>query len=585
MNHKSLNCLPFVLLTLLFTPVLLPAVTSPVWTSQLPDSAKWHSVSAVGTLLVGTDKALCSIDPDDGRVIWTRDDLAKTASFNVREIPGTPVLLINDYSGTINPKTKIYALNIATGETLWETERTQGYSVGAYPIYSKNTALVFANTWAQEGGSGLYMTAYDLATGKQLWQTKHSKANEVPLHPADNSGRFFVKLDLSGHQEPVVEGDLLYVPFAGVHCYDLNTGALKWGVPFRAVPKEFKHASAPLVFDANTVYASGVNEVYALDKANGAVKWKSKKVFSGTIVELADAGDRLIVRLGGNFFEWGSRQWKLEKPLEILALDKQTGNELWRYTDVKDGITNLQILKDQNTVMLADSRSLIGLDLNSNGKAMETFKIPIEFKRKLGGGEAALKIGLGVLGGLRGITSAAVHAGQGKDRLDIPVAITRQATGDLVVRGKQHLLAFDPAQKQIRWSTYYAAPGPSGFETAAMTALTAFSALSYNASYASGGSSLSSASSGIERSLESYNKFYNKRYSATKTAKQNAYILTRVEEGNEKGIGLVAIDLSTGEPGAKVLLKDKEPDYAVDDVTGRLYYVKSKKEIEAFSLE
>ena len=47
----------------------------------------------------------------------------------------------------------------------------------------------------------------------------------------------------------------------------------------------------------------------------------------------------------------------------------------------------------------------------------------------------------------------------------------------------------------------------------------------------------------------------------------------------------MAIDLNTGEPVGQVLLKEKDPDYAVDDVTGRLYYVKNKKEIQALDVK
>jgi len=47
----------------------------------------------------------------------------------------------------------------------------------------------------------------------------------------------------------------------------------------------------------------------------------------------------------------------------------------------------------------------------------------------------------------------------------------------------------------------------------------------------------------------------------------------------------MAIDMNTGDSVADVLLKDKEPEYAVDDVSGRLYYVNGKKELQAFTLK
>jgi len=559
------------------------ASVAPVWTASLPGAAKWQDVTSIGTLLVGTDSGLCSLDPDSGAVLWSRTDFPKNSPFNVHEIPGTPILLVNNHSGAFSPKTKITALNIGTGETIWQTGEKQGYPLGIYPILEKNMVLVFANSSTEADGVGLYMTAYKISSGEQLWMTKHSGSGDVPLHPADNSGKFFVTMDLSGHQQPMVQGDLVYVPFAGVHCFDLNTGVLKWGVDFRSVPKDFKRASAALVFDDENVYASAVNGVYAINKTTGEVKWKSKKVFSGTIVQLADTGDKILVRLGGNFLKWGSKEWTLEKPLRIVALDKKTGETAWQYDDIKDGITNLQIVKDQNLVVVADSRHMAGIDLNSTGDATTKFVVPLEFKRSLGAGEAVSKIGLGMLGGLQGLTKAAVKAGSGKDRMDIPVAIAQVGNID-VVRGRQHVLAFDPAKQEITWSCYYPAPGSSGFEMAIMTALTAASALTYNAGYASGAYSYNSAANGIQTSLANYDKFSNKRYSATQAAKQNVYILTKVEEGGDKGVGLMAINLSTGDPAGQVLLKDKEPDYAVDDVTGMLYYVSGKKEISAYDV-
>jgi hypothetical protein len=189
-----------------------------------------------------------------------------------------------------------------------------------------------------------------------------------------------------------------------------------------------------------------------------------------------------------------------------------------------------------------------------------------------------------MLGGVTGLAKGIANAASGKDRLDIPVNITKLGNGQFVVRGRQHLLAFDPQAQNITWSTYYPAPGAAGWEMGVMTALTAAQALYFNASYASGQSSLSSASDNISKALDNFNKFQNKRYSATQAGKQYVYILTRVEEDGKKGVGLMSIDLATGDSAGQVLLKDKDPEYAVDDVTGRLYYVNSKDSIQAFNL-
>lgn len=562
----------------------LHAVSSPAWTAKLPEAVKWQQTTSIGTLLVGTSSSICSLDPETGAIQWTRSEFAKTSPFNVHEVVGTPVLLVNDHSSMMNPKTKVVGLNILTGETLWEIEREQGYPVGMFAFPAKGVALVFSSGYVQGEGNGVFMAAYEIMTGKRLWRTKYASISEVSLHPADNSGKFIVTTDLSGHARPVLDGDYVYLPFTGAACYNVMTGEKKWGHEFKAVPKEFKRAAAGIVLDGDVVYASGVNKVVAVDKATGAIKWETKKVYSGTIVQLLPAGDKIVARLGGNFLPVGGKEWKLEKPLRVTAWNKADGVEAWEYKDIDDGITNLEFIEGQNAIMVADSGALIGIDVNSTGKATEKFKVPLEFKRKIGGGEAATKIGLGALGGLSGLAGGIGKSVSGKDRLDIPVNVTKLANGKVVVRGRQHLLAFDPASQGIAWSTYYAAPGAAGWEMGVMTALTAVQGLYYNASYASGQSSLSSASGNVSKSLNDFDKFQNKRYSATQTGQQLVYILTRVEEGKDKGVGLMAIDLATGDSVGQVLLKDKDPEYSVDDVMGRLFYVSGKSEITAFNL-
>ena len=560
------------------------AATSPAWSAKLPEAVKWQEVTTVGNLLVGTSGSITSLDPETGNIQWTRKEFSKSSPFNVREIPGTPILLVNDHSSTISPRTKITGLDILTGETLWETDKEPGYPVGAFPIPSKKVVLIFSNGYFEGEGSGVFMAARDILTGKQLWRVKYAGANDMILHPADNSGKFFITTDLSGNAEPVVEGNFVYLPFTGAACYNLDTGEKKWAHEFKTVPREFKRAAAGIVIDGDTIFASGINKVLAIDKTAGTVKWESKKVSSGTIVQLLPTANQLLVRLGGNFLPVGAKEWKLEKPLRVLSLNKTDGGQLWEFKDLEEGITNLQLIESQNTVMVADAKRLIGLDLDGSGKVKEKFSVALEFKRKLGGGEAAAKIGLGLLGGVQGLASGIAKSASGKDRLDLPVNISKLEDGKLVVRGRQHLLAFDPATQNIIWSTYYPAPGSSGLQMGLMIALTAAQGFAYNASYAAGQSSLSSASGNIQNSLNQFDKFQNKRYAATKAGRQQVYILTRVEEGKEKGVGLMAIDLASGDSTGQVLLKDKEPEYAVDDFAGRLFYLNGKSEIQAFNL-
>ena len=189
------------------------------------------------------------------------------------------------------------------------------------------------------------------------------------------------------------------------------------------------------------------------------------------------------------------------------------------------------------------------------------------------------KIGLGALGGVTGLVKGAVAANKGL--LDVPVSV-HSAGGRVVVQGKQHLLSFDPQTKTATWSLFYAAPSEA-FGNIAMFAVTAAAALYGNAQVAAS-SSYSGASSGVNTIQSSLDRYYNYTEKAAKRAGQSkatdayTYILTSVE----KDIGIVGVNLASGETDRQLLLKEKEPVYQVDEPMNRVFHFKGKNTIVAY---
>ena len=356
------------------------------WTQSLPGKPKWHRLTDLGLLLVGTEDALQCIDGATGQVLWQRDDLKNTLPYNVREIEGTALLVVNNFSGMIGSKVTATGIDQGTGKDVFRTEPENGHSIGLYPHAAGNIVVSFAQIY---GESGIQMTGYELQTGKQLWRTQYSgNFGGPPLYPDERGAIFTVQMDLSGHQNPVFEGDVMYVPFTGLMAVDYKTGAIKWNVEFDSADKSLKKAYAAPIIDADTVYASAKGAVvYAIDKASGAVRWKSDGIFSGRVAQILPVDDALYVRLGGNFYDIGKKAYALDTPLGVAALDKATGAKRWVYKDADDGITNLVFVAAQNAVVFTDGHRVIGLDTASRDKAVEKFAVPIEFKRKISGGE------------------------------------------------------------------------------------------------------------------------------------------------------------------------------------------------------
>lgn len=561
-----------------------------LWSAKLPGDAKWHSLTGLGTLIVGTPDAIVAFDPDTGQMLWTRTEFKKSSQHSAREVPGTPYLLCNTAGGFAGlTKFTLSQVDYLSGQTLWQTPEFHGQFMGTFAVPEKNLVLLMTNGSSDDmKEQGTFVRAFDFE-GKPKWTTKIAKVGAITMHVADNSGKFMPTMDLSGYYDPVVEGDTVYLPYVGCQALDLATGSIKWTAEFEPGNKGLKKTYAPLRIQGERIYAAGGGSVIAINKATGVIEWKSDRIsaYAGLLKARDNAlvsqieiiGDKIFARYGGYFSN--GQTVMLREPLGVVALNAADGKDLYNFDKAKEGITNLVVLPESNTVMFADAHHLYGIDIAAAAPT-ETFRVPIEFKRKMGGGEVA-QIGLGVLGGVSGIVKASMA--QSKARLDVPVAIVRR--GDrVVVQGKQHLMSFDPTGKQIAWSTYCAAPSDALGMTA-LFAVTAFSGIAGNGMAMQGGFGSSGYDSGVSmthNSLDIYNKQAGKRKAATKGSENFSFMLTKVEDGKDKGIGLLGINMGNGEGEKKFILGTKEPDYRIDEGVGRLFFFKGKNSVVAYEL-
>jgi outer membrane protein assembly factor BamB len=545
-----------------------------LWSLKSPQEVKWHRVTSVGSLVVGMDDAVTCYSPDNGQALWQRPELKKVSEFQVTEVVGTPVLLIGDTEGS---KAKLYALDILTGKSIWESERIKGAAVGVAPIYEKSMVLLLTIRDSKMSKDKPDMIAFDLASGEVLWESEF--ADKVDLH-AVGARTFITRYDLSGHQPPVADGDSLYFTYAGLHRYDLATGKLLWSVPYDVTEGKLKRGNAQAVVAGDTIYTSAKGVIRAIEKATGKVKWMSKD-FGAAVAEMIVAGNRVYGRMGGSFFDWNEKEWTLKKPLGVVAVHKDTGNTVWRYDDAKDSITNMVLLPEQNSLLIADAQRLIGLDTTAEGEVKESLKMKLEFKNKISGGKKAARTAAKFAGkGLMGF------AKKDKSDLDAPVAISLRENGLAVVRGKQHLLAFDPKSHDIPWSLEYNPPGIPGWKFIVMTAMAmaSYAEATNRAAHTELGTTANNFANRQRREImDDYIKAINQRFTASKTNGNYVYVLTELENGKDKVPGLVGINLDTGVADREIAINDKEPDYQVDETAGRVFNVKDKKEIIALS--
>jgi outer membrane protein assembly factor BamB len=468
-----------------------------------------------------------------------------------------------------------------TGKTVWETEKLKGVTVQVTPVYEKDMVVMLTVQDNSKSKDKPDIIALRLSDGSVLWESEFTE--NVDLYGIERGSKYFGKYDLSGAQPPIHEGDSIYFTYAGLHRFDLATGKLVWKVPYDVTEGKIKRGNAQAVIDGDTIYTSAKGQLRAIDKATGNVKWTSKD-FGGAIAEVQQRENVLYGRLGGTFYDFGKREYSLKKPLGVVALDKTTGAPIWSYDKADDSITNMALFPELNTLLIADSKNLIGLDTTSTGKVKESFKVKLEFKFNLGTAATVAKVGKFAFGGLSALGS------KGADTTDEPIAIIKREAGPAIVRGKQHLIAFDPRTRQILWSTKYAAPGVPGWQKIAMTAITiaaAYASTTAEATYAVQGYSSASnrENTNFINLMSNYEQFMTKRYSATKSEGNYVYVLTDLKIDKEKGAGLIGVNMNTGQGDRQILFKDKEPDYEVDEAFGRVFNLKNARELSAFLIK
>ena len=72
-----------------------------------------------------------------------------------------------------------------------------------------------------------------------------------------------------------------------------------------------------------------------------------------------------------------------------------------------------------------------------------------------------------------------------------------------------------------------------------------------------------------------------KRFKATAATEDEQFVLTKLDDG----VGLVKLSKDTGKMDKEIVLKDKKPEYIVDDIGGILYYKADSNSIFAYDLK
>jgi len=420
------------LLTLFF---VFPAADTyaQTWTAKLDKTVRFYQTTDMGVLIVGTEKSLYAIDGATGETLWRRKD-ARLDETDVAPIPGSDLVLLAFEKAE---RTRVEAVDILTGDAVWKSDKIRGGVMQMAVDPAANLLAVIlvkdAKGPAKEGFKRhpLLHVLY-LASGDEIWKYEVNETEMMPARWADG-GDSEVDYTLDNYRPPVFVDGRLYLFYEGLTSFDARTGKARLREKYRVNEDGLALTEAEPIFDETLIYTSGHGRVRAISRESGDTEWEAKDL--GLTPEIILLDNLLYVRTGGQFTRLKDGETIERGSYGVSAIDARTGKVLWRYKGADKGITNL-VLADASSIVVADRDDLIIID-SRTGKRRIRVRHGIE------------RTSFGIL----------------------------NEGGDVVVGGQSEIAAFDPNNGREKWRARYTPPGRGIFRT--VTAIAARAASLY----------------------------------------------------------------------------------------------------------
>ncbi len=179
------------------------------------------------------------------------------------------------------------------------------------------------------------------------------------------------------------------------------------------------------------------------------------------------------------------------------------------------------------------------------------------------------------------------------DGKEDPTGVEMRDNGVLLT-SSQNMMLLD-WDSETQWHEYYRAPGKSAFGAILMGVAAVASVAAVAAGAYSSASGYGNVLGSFTTSGKSYEYFgYDmrvvagssiaemvKRFKATSATENAQFILTKLDEG----VGLIKVNKDTGKAEKEIVLKDKKPEYQVDEFGGVLYYKVKNNTIFVYDLK
>lgn len=346
----------------------------PVWQANLDGKLAFYQTTDFGIVLAGTNASLFALDAQTGERLWRRNHKGLDET-SVTPIPSTDLILVSSDEGD---KSRVEAVDLLSGETLWRSEKVKGEVMQlAVEPEADLLAVVLVKKAKGEIGEELKRSpqvhVLRLSDGNELWKKElESDVEMMPSRFGENLGE--VAFTLDNYRPPLMLDGKLYLFYEGATSYDARTGKEFEREKFKINEGGLALTEADPVFDEKFLYTSGKGKVRAINRQTGKVDWEAKDL--GVCAEMAIVGNVLYVRTGGQFTKIKDGETEEKGSFGVSAIDTKNGKTLWRYKGADKGLTNF-VFADADTIFIADKDDLIELNART-GKRINKIEHEIE---------------------------------------------------------------------------------------------------------------------------------------------------------------------------------------------------------------
>lgn len=600
--------------------------TTPEHLYDMGGRIDFFTLSESGVLLVAGAGGLAGIHPGAEKPHFVFTEYGKVKEEELEFVPASPYVIVNQGSLLTSKKTVI---DLVTGKVLFATEDNGWRNIAQVKVFLPQNKLVVIGNRNKKEDYLLAAGIYDLATGKQ--------DGFASLDPKVGKVRMGNSIPQSSG-EPFLSGDLVLVPTTkNMVCANFKNGEIVWTADLDKISWMSADNTGKEIYGFEE-RPNGDTRIHKIS-STGELLWKKERKIKGKVsrFEILPQGLAIVSDVDNSGKSGIAKLAAGNSESKIAFLDAPTGEDLWEKAPKTKGyVQHFYILEDgilfgiysgginkisfdgttlfkkplktgENIHTMARTpQGLIYItDMDANIINLNTgepvWSNPIKYKKAKGvastydtdHGRYLISTGDEVL---------AVDEKDGRVSTLAKVEFKeKEVPGQIVVRDGGILLAADQNlcmldfEGKEKFHGYYKSPGQGGFLKATYGVLAVASMAMSSAAAYQGGRYGTYAGSNQLNSYGEQMKVYqegfgniatvsfsemNKRFKATSATENAQFILTALDAG----VGLVKINKDTGKAEKEIVLKDKKPEYKVDDWGGYLYYKSGSDQISAFRL-